>query len=346
MIQIEQLPRDADGIVKGAWRVVHQSPTFHGDLGHVSFVEGVATSPAFGVRLLRLIVSYGGDLFVEPWTGPFPTDFALPEAVSNVISDDELAKLPLAPWREKVADAMEPLTLEILRFGGEDGEQAVAMFAEMIRSVPTLTPIQALALRAELMRSDEDFGSHDFVEIPKLFKSTIEQLDGIIAAAGGEDGIAKREAELDAVREKASAEIEAQRAAESRTPTTPGDVLLPAGSAMQNPETDHTRIGGAPDLMPPIEAPIVALEAGPADALPPVLDEPKASTAHAPTAPELVEQARIIVAHIATDAIPIIHALDSIAAVRAVQELELHTKKRATVLAALDKRIAELTTTP
>lgn len=103
----EQLPIDANGIMQGAWRLVHRSPTFGGTLGLVSFVGGLATEPVCGRPLRLLIAEHGRDLYLEPW-GELPRGFTMPECVDAVAPLHLLARLPVAPWRIQAPEPTEP----------------------------------------------------------------------------------------------------------------------------------------------------------------------------------------------------------------------------------------------
>lgn len=92
----EQLPRDGNGIIQGAYRIVHADPTYHGPIGVYDLVDGVSTSPACGRALICAIGEYGPHLFLEPW-GPLPSGFQLPELVcAEVPSGVEFER---CPWR-------------------------------------------------------------------------------------------------------------------------------------------------------------------------------------------------------------------------------------------------------
>jgi hypothetical protein len=309
MIRLEDLPRDADGIVHGVWRVVHRSPSFHGQLGHLEFREGMGTTPAFGVRLARLVASCGDELFIEQWTGPFPGDFALPEGMRAQLTEAELAKITLAPWRQKIADALEPLTLEVLKLAREEEEDEdafVVSFADMIREVPKLDGDRAIALRAHIVAMRSELAERGYEQIPKALDGCVTQLDEIIAKIPPREPVKSE-------------------------PGTSDEATSPIASDLTASETHEQS-----------EAALSALDS--IDQLPPVLEETKADETSA--APDAVEVARDVVAKPAEEAIPAIAALSTLDSVRAVQELELLTKKRKTVLAAIDKRVAELMPTP
>lgn len=103
----ESLPRDANGIVQGAYRLLHEDPTFHGDIGVFEVRDGAATSPACGRALICALGEYGSQLYLEPW-GELPGGFLMPEMVSAEVSPEVAATLAPCPWRavtEKSDDA-------------------------------------------------------------------------------------------------------------------------------------------------------------------------------------------------------------------------------------------------
>ena len=93
----EQLPRDGNGIIQGAYRIVHADPTYHGPIGVYDLVDGVSTSPACGRALICAIGEYGPHLFLEPW-GPLPSGFQLPELVCAEVPSSSVARGAEPPW--------------------------------------------------------------------------------------------------------------------------------------------------------------------------------------------------------------------------------------------------------
>lgn len=176
MISIDQLPRDANGIVQGAWRLVHEDPTFAGGLGPIHMQDGVSTVPVCGRTLRAVVAEYGGRLFIEPW-GPLPQSFALPELVGATVPDEQLARLPRAPWRDAAAEACMPLTLELLRLGG-DG--APTDFARTLADVANMTGNDAIAARALFIERAATLRQDGYVEIPAALDGAVDQLNAII----------------------------------------------------------------------------------------------------------------------------------------------------------------------
>jgi hypothetical protein len=99
MIDPSMLPRDANGLVCGAWRLVHENQAFSGELGVVPFRDGTSVHPIAGRVLLRLSAVVGHMLYLEPW-GDLPRGFRMPEGHTAKVPDSFLAKLKRAPWRD------------------------------------------------------------------------------------------------------------------------------------------------------------------------------------------------------------------------------------------------------
>jgi hypothetical protein len=109
MINHDQLPRDGNGIAQGAWRILHDDPTYHGALGIYEMRNGESTSPACGRALVCTIGEYGSRLYLEPW-GELPEGFVLPELVSATVPESAHSHFQPCPWRHVapvVAKAME-----------------------------------------------------------------------------------------------------------------------------------------------------------------------------------------------------------------------------------------------
>ena len=96
------LPRDGNGIVQGAYRILHESPAFHGDIGIYEMREGSSVSPACGRALICAIGEYGAQLYLDPW-GPLPDGFAMPELVSAEVPEDVARSFEPCPWRMRTA---------------------------------------------------------------------------------------------------------------------------------------------------------------------------------------------------------------------------------------------------
>lgn len=251
MITIDDLPRDANGITQGAWRLVHADPTFAGGLGTVHMADGVSTSPVCGRQLRAIVAEYGGKLFLEPW-GALPQHFALPELVSATVSDEQLAKLPRAPWRDVAAEACMPLTLELIRLGGEGAPTDFA--AAMAEEIPNE---QARSVRAFFAEKAQALSADGYVEIPKALAGKIATLDAQIAALPNEP-------ETSEPSETTGASSESAQGDDS-PPSTP-------------PAPEPTQAATSDDL-PPVLAP--ADEPEQADAV----TEPPAEPAEPPTEP-------------------------------------------------------------
>lgn len=149
----EQLPRDGNGIVQGAYRIVHADPTYHGPIGVYDLVDGASTSPACGRALVCAIGEYGPHLYLEPW-GPLPSGFQMPEMVGADVPDG--VTFEPCPWRgivapvvaERLVEAAKPeptddidtMGLEDLRAFAElhgiavDGRWGAAKIREAIRA--------------------------------------------------------------------------------------------------------------------------------------------------------------------------------------------------------------------
>lgn len=104
MISIDHLPLDANGVVQGAWRLLHRDPTFTGGLGAHAMRDGASTTPILGRPLVGVVAVYGNDLYLEPW-GELPLGFTLPPMVSADVSEAQLALLESCPWRASKASA-------------------------------------------------------------------------------------------------------------------------------------------------------------------------------------------------------------------------------------------------
>lgn len=112
MIHPQMIPRDANGLVCGAWRLVHERPTFSGELGIVQFRDGCSVHPVAGHILGRLSAVYGHILFLEPW-GDLPKGFRMPEGHSAKVPEAAIAKLKRAPWRDAAPAKAEPAPVVI-----------------------------------------------------------------------------------------------------------------------------------------------------------------------------------------------------------------------------------------
>lgn len=98
MIHPEDLPRDGNGIIQGAWRFVHASPDFHGDVCGIDVRAGIAQQPVVGRTLAMASAVYGQDLYIEPW-GELPPGFPLPEMVQHPLPAGVAYTPQPCPWR-------------------------------------------------------------------------------------------------------------------------------------------------------------------------------------------------------------------------------------------------------
>ena len=115
MISPAMLPRDTNGLIPGAWRLVHKDKTFSGELGVVPFRNGLSVNPVTGHTLARIVAIYGHILFIELVEGA-----RMPEGYSSKVPEAFLAKLKRAPWREEPVPAKEPEKDE--EADGKDGK--------------------------------------------------------------------------------------------------------------------------------------------------------------------------------------------------------------------------------
>lgn len=110
-ISIDDLPRDTNGIVQGAWCLLHESPTFHGEIGAYTMRLGASTEPACGRPLQRAIAAYGPELYMESW-GDLPAGFTLPEMVAHPVPKGIPHRLQPHPRRAApvatLADTLPP----------------------------------------------------------------------------------------------------------------------------------------------------------------------------------------------------------------------------------------------
>ena len=105
MINPSTLPRDANGLICGAWRLVHENEAFSGELGVIPFRNGLSAHPVAGRILSRLAAVVGHVLYLEPW-GDLPRGWAMPEGHTAKVPEAFLATLKSAPWRTtKISEA-------------------------------------------------------------------------------------------------------------------------------------------------------------------------------------------------------------------------------------------------
>lgn len=103
MISVEELPRDENGTVQGAYRILHRNPAYCGPVGVFDLVDGASTVPACGRPLVVAVVEYGNDLYLEPW-GDVPAGFLLPETVRPEVPPEAIRRMQRCPWREASAE--------------------------------------------------------------------------------------------------------------------------------------------------------------------------------------------------------------------------------------------------
>lgn len=102
MVSIDDLARDENSIVQGAFRILHRSPAYHGPVGAYDLERGESTRPAAGRLLLCALNEYGGDVFLEPW-GDLPPGFVMPDGVRPEVPAATLARLRPCLWRDSPA---------------------------------------------------------------------------------------------------------------------------------------------------------------------------------------------------------------------------------------------------
>lgn len=227
MLKLSDLPVDRNGIIQGIWRLVHQDPNYAGGLGPIHVRDGLALVPVAGRMLRSIVGEYGPKLFAEPWTGPLPSGWSPPELVKPVTDDAQLAKLERAPWRDRAADATMPLTLELLKVGGEE---AVADFARTIEEIPKLVGLEAVRARAHFRDTAEEKRA-EFPEIAKAMDGFVAQLTATVDAAGGVEQILADAPAAPPVLDEAGVgeadAADAQRTPAPETTVEPSDDALP-----------------------------------------------------------------------------------------------------------------------
>jgi hypothetical protein len=87
-VQVEQLPRDENGIVIGQWRLRHHVPDYSDDIGPAAFRDGVTIHPLEGRDLERIVAALGADLDAEPWEAMPEPEMAAIEPTAPAISID------------------------------------------------------------------------------------------------------------------------------------------------------------------------------------------------------------------------------------------------------------------
>lgn len=98
-IRFDKLPRDGNGIVQGAWRVLHADSDYHGELGPAIFAKGESIFPLAGRSLALLAAHFGENLYMEPW-GDAPTHgWMLPPCVEFDVPEGIDWTPEPCPWR-------------------------------------------------------------------------------------------------------------------------------------------------------------------------------------------------------------------------------------------------------
>lgn len=116
-ISHDNLPRDENGIVQGAWRVLHENPEYNGQLGAAIIVNGESTFPIAGRPLALVAAHFGGELYIEPWGDAPQNGWMLPPCVSfEVPASIDWTPEP-CPWRKAAPKAVakpEPVAAPVV----------------------------------------------------------------------------------------------------------------------------------------------------------------------------------------------------------------------------------------
>lgn len=115
-INIDDLPRDANGIAQGVWRALHSDRYYSGPLGVIEFVDGASVTPVAGRSLLIMAAMFGTDVYIEPWTGPVPDGFVHPPLVEMTAPGYTPEPCPwrTAPAAQKAAAALPAVLRDTL----------------------------------------------------------------------------------------------------------------------------------------------------------------------------------------------------------------------------------------
>lgn len=118
MLTVYELPRDAHGLVQGAWRLLHASPSFNGEIGTYTMRDGASVLPACGRALERAVAFFGADLYLEPW-GALPPGFTCGEMIEHPLPASIAWTPEPCPWRtapaaQKAAPALPAVLRDTL----------------------------------------------------------------------------------------------------------------------------------------------------------------------------------------------------------------------------------------
>lgn len=156
MIAPDQIPRDANGLPAGAWRIVHENPAYTGPIGVYDLVGGESTRPAFGRLLLCAVGEYGGSIYLEPWGPSVPPGTVFPEAFQAHVPQSVIDALPKCPWRAAKATGTPA---EAARGQGDPGEPGQA-------TEPGDEAAEAVSQGIEAMGRDDLIALAELHEIP------------------------------------------------------------------------------------------------------------------------------------------------------------------------------------
>lgn len=170
MIHPEDLPRDSNGIIQGAWRFVTASPDFHGDICGIEIREGIAQAPVCGRALAMASAVYGQDLYLEPW-GDLPPGFQLPEMVQHPVPADVHWTPQRCPWRAPAEPRLPAVLADTLPPPPpEEPEEAAAP------AVATETPVPVAGALDDI--ADEDLEALTTDELRALAEKLGVEIDG------------------------------------------------------------------------------------------------------------------------------------------------------------------------
>lgn len=136
-ITVEDLPRDSNGIVQGAWRILHASTNFHGEIGSFTMRHGESTEPACGRPLQRAVAAYGPEIYMEPW-GALPPGFYCGEMIAHPVPAGIAWRAQPCPWRGAPAlpDTLPPPPPEEPTEAAAPAEAADSQSADVLAGLP------------------------------------------------------------------------------------------------------------------------------------------------------------------------------------------------------------------
>jgi hypothetical protein len=108
MLNLDDLPRDANGMIQGAWRILHEDPSFAGTIGAFDLRDGESVEPAYGRRLAFVALEQGANIYLEAWGDV--GSFYLPEWIQAEVPAEWSERLQVCPRRavDVAAAAPEP----------------------------------------------------------------------------------------------------------------------------------------------------------------------------------------------------------------------------------------------